>query len=70
MFKQKSVEDVLKVASTVIDDLEAAASRASDKANAKNAEVVKLQAEVQDLDLEAKKGRTVAARFKELITVD
>lgn len=65
----KSVDDVLKVASKVVTDLELAAKRAEDKAEVKNTQVQKLKTEVQELDAEAERGNTVAARFRDLITV-
>lgn len=71
MFKlQKSVDDVLQTASTVIDELEAAASRASSKSTEKREKVRELESEADALDQEAVRGDTVAKRFRELITVD
>ncbi len=66
----KSVDEVLETASKVIDDLEAAASRASTKASAKRETISLLENEADSLDKEAVKGDTVAKRFKALITVD
>lgn len=66
----KSVDDVLKSANKVIEDLEQAATRAYDKAAKKSEEIVNLQNEVKTLDREAHKGMTVAERFKALINVE
>ncbi len=66
----KTVDDVLKNASKVIDELDAAASRALKTANTKSDEIAKLQVQVEVSLKEATKGETIANRFRDLITVE